>query len=66
MPNYREANADFAATAQADSTHQDTRYQGGDMGFLVRGERDEKDEPRLDPILEEAVFQLKPAKLHRF
>ncbi|RKU14426.1 hypothetical protein C6502_00995 [Candidatus Poribacteria bacterium] len=59
----QEANADFAATAQADSTHQDTRYQGGDMGFLVRGERDEEDELRLDPILEEAVFQLKPGEI---
>ena len=59
----QEANADFAATAQADSTHQDTRYQGGDMGFLVRGERNEEDELRLDPILEEAVFQLKPGEI---
>ena len=33
------------------------------MGFLVRGERDEEDELRLDPILEEAVFQLKPGEI---
>jgi len=59
----QEAEADFAKIAQADSTDQDTRYQGGDMGFLVRGERDEEDELRLDPILEEAVFQLKPGEI---
>ena len=59
----QEPNADFAAIAQADSTDQDTRYQGGDMGFLVRGERDEEDELRLDPILEEAVFQLQPGEI---
>ena len=59
----QEPDADFAAIAQADSTDQDTRYQGGDMGFLVRGERDEEDELRLDPILEEAVFQLQPGEV---
>ena len=53
-------DADFAQIAQADSTDQATRYQGGDMGFLVPGERDEEDKLRLDPILEEAVFQLEP------
>ena len=59
----QEAEADFAKIAQADSTDQDTRYQGGDMGFLVRGERNEEDELRLDPILEEAAFQLKPGEI---
>ena len=59
----QEADADFAKIAQANSTHQGTRYQGGDMGFLVRGERDEEDEPRLNPILEEAVFQLEPGEI---
>ena len=59
----QEANADFAAIAQDQSTDQDTRYQGGDMGFLVRGERGEEDELRLDPILEEAAFQLKPGEI---
>ena len=32
-------------------------------GFLVRGERDEEDEPRLDPTLEETVFQLNPGEI---
>lgn len=59
----QEADADFAKIAQADSTDQATRYQGGDMGFLVRGERDEEDKLRLDPILEEAVFQLEPGEI---
>ena len=59
----QEADADFAKIAQDQSTDQQTRYQGGDMGFLVRGERDEEDELRLDPILEEAVFQLEPGEI---
>ncbi len=59
----QEPDADFAQIAQADSTDQSTRYQGGDMGFLVRGERDEEDELRLDPILEEAIFQLEQGEI---
>ena len=59
----QEPDADFAKIAQDKSTDQDTRYQGGDMGFLVRGERDEEDKLRLDPILEEAVFQLEPGEI---
>ena len=58
----QEADADFAAIAQEKSTDQGTRFQGGDMGFLVPGERDEEGELRLDPILEEAVFQLEPGE----
>ncbi len=56
-------DADFAEIAEDNSTHQDTRYQGGDMGFLVRRERDKEGELRLDPILEEAVFQLQPGEI---
>ena len=59
----QEAGADFAEIAQEKSTDQETRYQGGDMGFLVRGERDEEDKLRLDPILEEVVFQLEPGEI---
>ena len=59
----QEAEANFAEIAKDKSTDQDTRYQGGDMGFLVRGERDEEEQLRLDPILEEAVFQLKPGEI---
>ena len=53
-------DADFAQIAQSSSDHQDTRYQGGNMGFLVRGERDEDGELRLHPNLEKAAFQLQP------
>ena len=56
-------DADFAQIAQSSSDHQDTRYQGGDMGFLVRGERDEDGELRLHPLLEEAVFRLQPGEI---
>lgn len=59
----QEPDADFAAIAQEKSTDQGTRFQGGDMGFLVPGERDEEGELRLDPILEEAVFQLEPGEI---
>ena len=58
----QEADADFVKIAEQ-STDQATRYQGGDMGFLVPGERDEEGELRLDPILEEAVFQLDPGEI---
>ena len=53
-------DSDFAKIAQSESGHQDTRFQGGDMGFLVPGERDEAGELRLDSILEEAAFLLRP------
>ena len=59
----QEPDADFAKIAQDKSTDQETRYQGGDMGFLVRGERDEEDQLRLAPILEDAVFQLEPGEI---
>ncbi len=58
----QEVDADFVKIAEK-STDQATRYQGGDMGFLVPGERDEEGELRLDPILEEAVFQLEPGEI---
>ena len=56
-------DADFAQIAQSSSDHQDTRYQGGNMGFLVHGERDEDGELRLHPILEKAAFQLQPGEI---
>ena len=56
-------DADFAQIAQSSSDHQDTRYQGGNMGFLVRGERDEDGELRLHPNLEKAAFQLQPGNI---
>ena len=54
-----EEAADFTQIAQTESDHSDTRYDGGDMGFLARGEKDKEGELLLDPILEEAAFALK-------
>ncbi len=53
-----EEDADFAQTAQSNSDHSDTRYDGGDMGFLVPGETDKDGTPILDPALEEVIFAL--------
>lgn len=50
-------DANFSELAQNQSDHQETRYQGGDMGFLVQGEQDEEGKPRLEPVLEAAIFQ---------
>ena len=58
-----EPEADFAQIAQSNSDHSDTRYEGGDMGFLVPGETDEDSEPKLDPALEEAVFALQEGEI---
>ena len=58
-----EEDADFKAIAQSESDHNDTRYDGGDMGFLVRGETDKDGIPLLDPILEEAAFSLKEGEV---
>ena len=58
-----EPDADFAQIAQSSSDHSDTRYEGGDMGFLVPGETDEDENPKLDPALEEAVFALQEGEI---
>ena len=58
-----EEGADFAQIAQSDSDHFDTRYDGGDLGFLVPGEVDEEGKPKLDPVLEEAVFALQEGEI---
>ena len=54
---------DFKTIAQRESDHNDTRYDGGDMGFLARGETDKDGIPLLDPILEEAAFSLKEGEI---
>lgn len=59
----QEEGADFAQIAQNNSDHFDTRYDGGDMGFLVPGEIDEEGTPKLDPILEEALFALQEGEI---
>ena len=58
-----EEAADFAQIAQSNSDHSDTRYEGGDIGFLVPGETDEDGNPKLDPALEEAAFALQEGEI---
>ena len=58
-----EPEADFGEIAQSNSDHSDTRYEGGDMGFLVPGETDKDGNPILDPALEEAVFALQEGEI---
>ncbi|RKU22179.1 hypothetical protein C6503_04220 [Candidatus Poribacteria bacterium] len=59
----QEEGADFADLAQRSSDHSDTRYEGGDLGFLARGETDADGEPILDPALEEAAFALQEGEI---
>ena len=59
----QEKGADFADIAQSNSDHYDTRYDGGDLGFLVPGEADEDGKPKLDPTLEEAAFALQDGEI---
>ena len=56
-------NADFKKIAQTNSDHNETRYDGGDMGFLVQGETDKEGKPILDPILDEAAFALEEGEI---
>ncbi|MYC75316.1 hypothetical protein F4X10_06015 [Candidatus Poribacteria bacterium] len=63
LKQLQEEGADFAQIAQRNSDHYDTRYDGGDMGFLVPGEIDEDGEPKLDPVLEETVFALQEGEI---
>ena len=58
-----EEGTDFAQLAQSNSDHSDTRYEGGDIGFLVPGETDEDGNPKLDPALEAAAFVLQEGEV---
>ena len=58
-----EEDADFAQLAQSNSDHSDTRYEGGDIGFLVPGETDKDSNPKLDPALEAAAFALQEGEV---
>lgn len=58
-----DGDDEFSTIAQRESDHNDTRYDGGDMGFLARGETDKDGIPLLDPILEEAAFSLKEGEV---
>ncbi|MDE0018013.1 MAG: peptidylprolyl isomerase [Candidatus Poribacteria bacterium] len=63
LTQLQEEGADFAELAQRNSDHSDTRYDGGDLGFLARGEVDEEGEPKLDPVLEAAAFALQEGEI---
>ena len=63
LKQLQEEDADFAELAQRNSDHSDTRYDGGDLGFLARGEVDEEGEPKLDPALEAAAFALQEGEM---
>lgn len=63
LQQLQEEDADFAEIAQNNSDHFDTRYDGGDLGFLVPGEVDEDGNPKLNPILEEAAFALQEGEI---
>ena len=63
LKELQEDDADFAQLAQRNSDHSDTRYDGGDLGFLARGEIDEEGEPKLDPALEAAAFALQEGEV---
>ena len=58
-----EENAKFSEIAQRESDHTDTRYEGGDMGFLTIGETDQDGKPILEPVLEDAAFTLKEGEI---
>lgn len=63
LAELQEEGANFAQVAQSNSDHFDTRYEGGDLGFLVPGEVDEEGKPKLDPVLEEAAFALQEGEI---
>ncbi|MDP7280279.1 MAG: peptidylprolyl isomerase, partial [Candidatus Poribacteria bacterium] len=55
--------ATFSQAAQDHSDHQETKYSGGNMGYIVRGEVDAEGEPRLDPVLEDVVFAMEAGQI---
>ena len=63
LKQLQEEGANFAQIAQSNSDHFDTRYDGGDLGFLALGEVDEEGNPKLDPVLEEAAFALQEGEI---
>ena len=63
LKELQEEDADFSQLAQRSSDHSDTRYEGGDLGFLARGETDADGNPKLDPILEAAAFALQEGEI---
>ena len=63
LKELQEEGTDFAELAQRSSDHSETRYDGGDLGFLARGETDAEGNPKLDPALEAAAFALQEGEM---
>ena len=63
LKEIQEEDSDFAELAQRSSDHSETRYDGGDLGFLARGETDAEGNPKLDPALEAAAFALQEGEI---
>ncbi len=63
LKELQEEDADFAELAQRSSDHSESRYDGGDLGFLARGETDADGNPKLDPALEAAAFALQEGQI---
>ena len=63
LKQLQEEGANFAQIAQSNSDHFDTRYDGGDLGFLALGEVDEEGNRKLDPVLEETAFALQEGEI---
>lgn len=63
LKELQEEGTDFAELAQRSSDHSETRYDGGDLGFLARGETDAEGNRKLDPALEEAAFALQEGEI---
>ena len=63
LKELQEEGTDFTELAQRSSDHSETRYDGGDLGFLARGETDAEGTPKLDPALEEAAFALQEGEI---
>ncbi len=56
-------NSNFPQLAQSNSDHSETRYEGGDIGFLVPGETDKDGNPKLNAALETAAFTLQEGEI---
>lgn len=59
LKQFKEEGADFAELAQRNSDH-DTRYEGGDLGFIVRGERIEEKTPATSKMQDAPEAQAAP------
>ena len=63
LKQLQEDGADFAELAQRNSDHSETRYEGGDLGFLARGEIDEEVNLNLIPLWKQLPFALQEGEI---